>query len=135
MTRRDSRSRWDQQDQLVMDTQTVVQRSGAHLLLLAHASSTKGRGVKDKDDVIVQLSDIKGHTEAFQDLANALSIYRPRSHDREDLRDEQGLFPSAVVSLKQRMEYGREGIVEMKVDTKAARFVDPRDAFGGGDPL
>jgi len=124
MTRRADKDRWDQQDQIVMDSQMTIQRSGAHMLLLAHSAANKPK-TKDKDDVITQLSDIKGHTEVFQDTANAISVYRPRTNDREDMRDQStGLYPAAVVVIKTRMEYGREGLVELSFDKPRGRFLD-----------
>lgn len=127
MTKRDSRKRWDIQDQIIMDCQTIISTSQSHMWLLAHSNAPKQ--YTNRDDYTVQLSDIKGHTEAFQDVANVLSVYRPRSNDREDLRDELGLYPAAVVSLKQRMEYGREALIEMKLDKEKAMYLDPEEGI------
>jgi KaiC/GvpD/RAD55 family RecA-like ATPase len=132
MTRRDDPQRWEVQDQIVMDSQTVISSANTcHMVLIAHPSSSKSQ-TKHKDDIIVQLGDIKGHTEVFQDVANVMSVYRPRSNDREDTRDEDGYYEAAVVVLKQRAEYGDEGFAEMRVDKEGARFIDysdPSDKF------
>lgn len=122
------KDRWETQDDLVFRCQMAIQRTHAHMLLLAHPGKV-GQG-KNRDDVLVQLGDLAGHSAIFQDVANVLSVYRPRNAEREDLRNEQGLYPSLVASLKQRQgEYGKEGTVELLVNPGAARFIDPQNQF------
>jgi hypothetical protein len=122
------KDRWEKQDELTFRCQMAIQRTSAHMLLLAHPGKV-GQG-KNRDDVLIQLGDLAGHSALFQDVANVLSTYRPRNAERDDLKDSQGLYPSLIASLKQRQgEYGKEGTVELLVNPEAARFVDPQNQF------
>jgi hypothetical protein len=124
MTRRGSDKRWDLQDQIVMNSKTAVSEYGAHMLLVSHPKALGNRG--SKDDQIVQLVDQKGHTEVFQDCDNCLSIYRPREIDRQANLDKDGYSNAAVISLKQRSNYGSEGCVELKYDTRSSQFLSTK---------
>jgi hypothetical protein len=122
MTQRGSEKRWDVQDQLVAIVNTTISQHQCHGLLVSHPKALAGG--QNRDDRIVQLGDQKGHTEVFQDISNALSIYRPRDIDRAECSDNEGLMYAACVSLKQRNAYGKEGLIEFRFDPIAERFLD-----------
>ena len=79
------------------------------------------------------MGDLKGHSDASQDVHNFLSMYRPRSSDRGDGAGPDGLYDAGVVVMKCRDNRGGEGTVELRYDKDAMRFLDPVevDMFGG----
>ncbi len=114
---------WSRIGELVMVIQEVISRSDAHCLLLAHPSKNT-MASKNRDDYIVQMSDLKGNTSTFQDTPNALSLYRKRTATRQEGDDSENtnIFEAALISLKQRHESGREGRVELAFHKQAALY-------------
>jgi len=117
---------YSRMDSFVRMLQGVFLHASAHCLLVAQPGKT-GDG-KHRDDHIVQLGDVRGPASLTQDLANAWSVYRPRSNDRADAKDKAPDYSEAgVVILKQRARFGREGAVELRYHAGHERFSDPRD--------
>lgn len=122
------RERWSRQNALIMALQLVIQRSDAHMLLVVHPRKVSGMGA-DRDDVAPQMSDLKGESEVFQDLANVLALYRPRTADRTQFVDGDGMHKAALVAMKQRSEHGSEGCIELRFDKSRGRFLDSKSEF------
>lgn len=120
---------YSRMDSFVRMLQGVFLHASAHCLLVAQPGKT-GDG-KHRDDHIVQLGDVRGPASLTQDLANAWSVYRPRSNDRADGSEKKSTRPewteAGVVVLKQRARFGREGAVELRYQSSTERFSDPRD--------
>jgi len=117
---------WARIGEMVMVIQEVISQSEAHCLLLAHPSKNT-QASKNRDDYIVQMSDLKGHTSTFQDVPNVLSLYRKRSATRTegDEADNTDIFEAAIISLKQRHESGREGRCELAFHKQSALYTNP----------
>lgn len=98
--------------------------AGVHILLVAHPHAIKTEG-KHRDNAVVQLGDLKGGSSIKQDADNALSIWRPRTAERDTEAGEDGLYDAVLYSLKQRDEMGLEGSAALRFDTESARFLEP----------
>jgi hypothetical protein len=117
--------RWLRQNALILDIQLAIQASRAHMLLVAHPRKVQPIRGQGRDDIVVQMSDLKGQSEIYQDLANFLSLYRPRTDNRESFIDEEtGHHKAALIVGKCRDEDGTEGAIELIYDKGAGRYYE-----------
>ena len=120
------RSESEAKDVLIHTIQSTIRDSPAHAHVLAHpskASSNEAKGAKDNR--VIQLSDVKGHSTVTQDFANVASVWRPRRADRSEItvKDTDETDHTVVlVWLKARHANGREGKVKLLFDPATERY-------------
>lgn len=115
-------------DQLIQTMQTAISGSPAHMLCLAQPSKSSG----DKSDArVIQLADIKGRSTAVQDFANALSAWRPRTQERDQVENDDGEPDGTfmIYSLKQRHHDGKEGSVRLWFDHATEQLRTHPDSY------
>jgi len=96
-----------------------------HIINVAHPHQlSTPKGAKDRDNVIVQLSDLKGTSAIKQFTDNTLSVWRGRKADRSKVVGNDGYGTSIVYLLKVRDEDGMEGRVPFRYDVEAALMLD-----------
>ena len=118
------KGQWDRKDQLIQTLQESVQDCDAHFLVINHpndADHGRGSSKHSRDERIVQLRDLKGHSTIRQDVANVLSVWRPRSIDRDSVGEDE-YYPSAIVVLKCREHGIGEGLVDMRFHAVSRRY-------------
>lgn len=107
-------------NELIMAIQSAIAQTTAHCIVIAHPKKSDTSG----DQRIIQLSDLKGESTIFQDFANVLAVWRPRTADRAPVLDSAGHAMSTIVSLKQRDERGREGNVRLRFAPGSGQYTD-----------
>ncbi len=119
------KSRWMKQNALILGVQLTIQSSSAHMLMVAHPKKVSGVHGANRDDVIVQMTDLKGESEVYQDIANVIALYRPRKANRKPYIDTAtGHCKAAIIVDKCRDEDGDEGGVELLFDKDGGRYYD-----------
>lgn len=125
MTKR-GRGESEAKDVLIHTIQSTIRDSPAHAHVLAHPSKGSSNDSKGaKDNRVIQLADVKGHSTVTQDFANVASIWRPRRADRSEITVKDTDEPDhtvVLVWLKARHANGREGKVKLLFDPKTERY-------------
>jgi hypothetical protein len=109
----------------------VAVDTGMHLIVVAHPHQLPAPKGKDRDNVIVQLGDVKGTSALKQYADNVLSVWRGRRAARDKVVNVDGYGTTIVYLLKVRDEDGQEGRVPFRYDVDAALMLDdsPQQLF------
>ena len=100
----------------------LVLAQPVHVIVVAHPKGVnKGDRKGNDDDVVYQLSHIKGASSIKQGAFNGLSVYRRRTKNRENNLPE-GYGEAAIVVLKCRSQYGNEGGCALRFNKRSERF-------------
>uniref|UniRef100_A0A6M3KU79 Putative helicase n=1 Tax=viral metagenome TaxID=1070528 RepID=A0A6M3KU79_9ZZZZ len=118
------KDRWDKLDELCMMVVQTIKDTQAHCIMVVHPGAAPKAFKRDSDDWLPQLGDVKGHSDAIQDVDNVASMYRPRSANRTNAAEADGTFPAAIVFTKVRDPHGDEGTVELRFNKNTLRFSD-----------
>lgn len=124
-----NRGRWDAQDRIVHDTQKLIADRDvgcAHCLLVAHPSQNPDRRNPNRDNYVMSLGDLKGHSDLPQACQGAIQMFRPRNQTRDkQVCEKTGLNLASLIALKGgRNSRGGEGKVELRHDPHSHRFSD-----------
>jgi len=121
------RDMWHTQDKIIKDTQSLIaDRSigAAHCIMVAHPATNTNKGV-NRDDYILSMADLKGHSDLSQACQGVIQVYRPRNEDRTDILDSRGFSLAAFISMKHgRNSRGDEGRVELWLNKETQNYTD-----------
>jgi archaellum biogenesis ATPase FlaH/ribosomal protein L37AE/L43A len=98
-----------------------------HIVVVAHPRQHASSTERDRDNRIIQASDLKGSAGLKQLSDNIWSIWRPRKADRSDSKVDESSGTAVLYALKNRDDYGSEGSVAFRFDLQSARFCDPTE--------
>ena len=117
---------WSQLAELSKMLFEVAQDAMVHVMTLAHPAkvSSGGKDRRDRDNVVVQMSDIKGVSNLSQDADLVISMWRPRDAERKDVIGADGMGTSVAFVQKARDEESSEGRVPFRFWPKAALMLD-----------
>jgi KaiC/GvpD/RAD55 family RecA-like ATPase len=119
-------------DEMMKMLAEVAVTTGVHVVVVAHPRQHQQSGEKDRDNRIIQLSDLKGSSGLKQIADNVLSVWRPRKADRTGV-SVSGVGTANIYLLKVRSDYATEGSVNLRYLIGASRYEagDPAmlDAF------
>lgn len=119
------REQWDRKDEMIQMLEEVIVEHGAHCFVVNHpndAESGRSTSQRSRDERVVQLRDLKGHSTIRQDFANVWSLWRPRAKSRDVESDDRGMYQAGLVVLKNRDPRGFEGWIEMLFGRDEQRF-------------
>jgi hypothetical protein len=107
----------------------VVKSYRIHIYLLAHTSKTNPSDNSNRDNEIVQLSDLKGSSSIAQIAWNVISVYRVSDKERLEVLDKNGFGVTLVYVLKKRAEEAKQGRVALRFCQESNKLFP----FGSGE--